>query len=196
MRLRRRDHGGRGVEHMLLDVDLRPWSTSTHTQQVHRDHMWLTTRCARFSCDLWVLLAQWQHMVGSRLCMPPCLASVHIDQIAVHSVSNPRERKMRTNFFAQIFEHPQGSGTSRQNFRDIPDSFRNPRKTNFRGRARTFQPPPLCVEDPHTTGRSPDPKSYSLCSFCLREVQASRSQNQDGSGSCWRCSPQIILPQR
>ena len=44
--------------------------------------------------------------------------------------------------------------------RDIRDSsLQNPRKTNFRGRARSFRPPPLCVEDPHPTGRSPDPKS-------------------------------------
>ena len=55
---------------------------------------------------------------------------------------------------------PKGSGTSRQNSRDIPDSsLRNPRKTNFRRWARTFRPPPLRAEDPHPTGRSPDPKA-------------------------------------
>ena len=72
-----------------------------------------------------------------------------------------RERKMRTKFFLhKLFEHRQGSGTSRQNSRDIPDSsLRNPRKTKFRGRARSFRPPPLRVEDPHPTGRSPDPKT-------------------------------------
>ena len=52
----------------------------------------------------------------------------------------------------KLFEHPQRSGTSRQNSWDIPDSsLRNPRKTNFRGRARSFwattpsrgRPPPL-----------------------------------------------------
>ena len=49
----------------------------------------------------------------------------------------------------KLFEHPQGSGTSRQNFRDVPGSFlRNPRKTNFRGKARTFRTPPPCVGDP------------------------------------------------
>ena len=68
--------------------------------------------------------------------------------------------KCARTFLHKLFEHPQGSGTSRQNSRDIPDSsLRNPRKTNFRGRARTFRPPPLRVEDPHPTGRSPDPKS-------------------------------------
>ena len=49
---------------------------------------------------------------------------------------------MRTNFFCTNFlKHPQGSGTSRQKkkSRDIPDSsLRNPRKTNFRGRAWSF----------------------------------------------------------
>ena len=69
---------------------------------------------------------------------------------------NSRERNMRTSFFCtNFFEHPQGSGTSRQNSRDIPESsLRNPRKRNFRGRARTFRPPSLCQ-----VGESPDPKS-------------------------------------
>ena len=44
------------------------------------------------------------------------------------------------------------------------------RKTNLRGRARTFRPPPLCVEDPHPTGRSPDPKSSS--SFFVPDQRA------------------------
>ena len=74
----------------------------------------------------------------------------------------------------ELFEHPQGSGTSRQTSRDIPDSsLRNPRKTNFRGRARSFRPPPVRVEDPHPTGRSPDPKSLSLCSFFWPETPLS-----------------------
>ena len=71
-----------------------------------------------------------------------------------------RERKMRTKFFCTNFlntargpGHPgKIPGTSR-----IP--LRNPRKTKFRGRARSFRPPPLRVEDPHPTGRSPDPKT-------------------------------------
>ena len=51
---------------------------------------------------------------------------------------------MRELFLHKLFEQPQGSGTSQQNSRDIPDSsLPNPRKTNFRGRARTFRPPPL-----------------------------------------------------
>ena len=72
-----------------------------------------------------------------------------------------RERKMHTKrFWHKFCEHPRGSGTSRPNSRNIPDSsLRSPRKTNFRGRARTFRPPPLRVEDPHPTGQSPDPKS-------------------------------------
>ena len=50
--------------------------------------------------------------------------------------------------------HPgKNPGTSQ-----IPP-FETPKKTNLRGRARSFRPPPLRVEDPHPTGRSPDPKS-------------------------------------
>ena len=65
-----------------------------------------------------------------------------------------------TTFWAPSPPPPKGSGTSRQNSRNIPgSSLQNPRKTNFRGRAQTFRPPPLRVEDPHPTGRSPDPKS-------------------------------------
>ena len=82
---------------------------------------------------------------------------------------------MRTNFFCTNFLNtPKSPGTSRQNSRDIPDySLRNPRKTNFRVRARTFRPPPLRVEDPHPTGRSPDPKSYNLCALfsCLNNTK-------------------------
>ena len=73
-----------------------------------------------------------------------------------------RGRKVSTNFFwDKLFEHPQGSWTSRQNSRDIPgSSLPSPRKTNFRGRARTFRPPPLREEDPtHPTRRSLDLKS-------------------------------------
>ena len=77
-------------------------------------------------------------------------------------------------FLHKLFEHPQGSGTSQQNSRDIPDSsLPNPRKTNFRGRARTFRPPPLRVEDPHPTRSSPDPNlKLNLCalfSFLMKE---------------------------
>ena len=90
------------------------------------------------------------------------------ERIIWHSLTggglNPGGTKIHTNFFCtNFFEHPQGSGTSRQKFRDIPDSsLKNPRKINFRGRARTFRPLPLRVEGPHPTGRSPDP---TLCSF-------------------------------
>ena len=57
-------------------------------------------------------------------------------------------------FLHKPFEHPQGSGTSRQKSRDIPDSsLRNPRKTNFRGRARSFQPPtPFAWKTPTPPG--------------------------------------------
>ena len=79
-------------------------------------------------------------------------------------------KKCTRTFLHKLFEHPYGSGTSRQKSRDIPDSsLRNPRKTKFRGRARSFWPPPLRVEDPDPTGRSPDPKSLSLCSFFFPE---------------------------
>ena len=72
-----------------------------------------------------------------------------------------RERNTRTNFFLhRLFEHSQGSETSRQNSRDVPDSsLQNPRKTTFEGGPRTFRPPPIRAEDPHPTGRSPDPRS-------------------------------------
>ena len=81
---------------------------------------------------------------------------------------------MRMNFFCTNFlKTPQGSGTSRQDSRDIPDSsLRNPRKTNFRGRARTFRPPPLRVEDPHPTGLVlfflawKKPPNYRIAIYC------------------------------
>ena len=90
--------------------------------------------------------------------------------LSVSKTNTCRERKRARTFLHKLFEHPQESGTSRQKSRDIPDSsLRNPRKANFRGRARSFRPPPLRVEDPHPTGRSPDPKSLALCSFLLPE---------------------------
>ena len=69
--------------------------------------------------------------------------------------------KCARTFFAQTFWTPLGVRDIPAKFsRDIPDSsLRIPRKTNFRGRARTFRPPPLRVKDPHPTGWSPDPKS-------------------------------------
>ena len=93
-----------------------------------------------------------------------------------------RERNMRKNFFCTNFLNtPRGLGhpgkipaTSQIPLfetGDIPDSsVRNPRKTNFRGRARTFRPPPLRVDDPHPNVWSPDPKKliFVLCMFsCL-----------------------------
>ena len=52
--------------------------------------------------------------------------------------------KCGRTFSHKLFEPPQASGTSRQNSRDAPDSFlQDPRKTNFRRRARTFRPPIL-----------------------------------------------------
>ena len=70
----------------------------------------------------------------------------------------------------------QGSGISRQNSSDIPNSsLRNPRKTNFRGRARTFRPPRLHVEDPQPTGRSLE-KKINLCALfsCLMQGKIPR----------------------
>ena len=55
-----------------------------------------------------------------------------------------RERKMRTNFFRTIFEHPRGLGHPGK----IPGTSQKP-KENKLSRARTFRPPPLRVEDPH-----------------------------------------------
>ena len=62
------------------------------------------------------------------------------------------------------------TGTSWQNSRDIPDSsLRNTRKTNFRGRARSFWPPPLRVEDPHPSSglRTPNKLIFVLFFFTL-----------------------------
>ena len=90
--------------------------------------------------------------------------------------------KCERTFFARTFEHPQGSRTSRQNSWDIPDSsLRNPRKTNFRGWARTFRPPPLRETDPHPTGRSPDPKSWSLCSFSCLNFEGRKIRDNFGA---------------
>ena len=75
--------------------------------------------------------------------------------------------KCAQTFFAQTFRTPPGlRDIPAKNSRDIPDSLpRNPRKTNFRGRARNFltttpsrgRPPP----HPAVSG----PKKLSLCSF-------------------------------
>ena len=106
------------------------------------------------------------HASATVLPNPTCTRS-HIWGLPILLVG---ERKMRPNVFLhKLFEYAQGSGTSRQNSRDIPDSsLRKPRKTNFRGRARTFRPPPLQVEDPLPTRRSPDQK-VNLCALfsCL-----------------------------
>ena len=76
-------------------------------------------------------------------------------QKKTREIGKQKSKEMGQTLLHKLFEHPQGSGTSRQNSWDIPDSsFQNPRKTNFRGRARSFRPPPLRVEDPHPTGFS------------------------------------------
>ena len=71
-----------------------------------------------------------------------------------------RERKMRTKFFCTTFWTPPG-------VRDIPAKFpghpgflsSKPKEDKVSRAARSFRPPPLRVEDPHPTGRSPDPKT-------------------------------------
>ena len=65
---------------------------------------------------------------------------------------------MNTNFFFlhKLFEHPQGSCTSRQNARDI-SLLRNPRKTNFQGRERTKSCRPR-----HFAWKTPRPTQQSL----------------------------------
>ena len=70
----------------------------------------------------------------------------------------------------KLFEHPQGSGTSRHNSRDIPDSsLRNPRKTNFQGRARAFWAPPLSRgrPPPHRAVSGPKQWIFVLFFSCL-----------------------------
>ena len=50
-------------------------------------------------------------------------------------------------------------------------SLRNPRKTNFRGKARTFRPPPLPAEEPHPTRRSPDLSAPQRCNAQRSDAQ-------------------------
>ena len=83
----------------------------------------------------------------------------------------------------KLFEDPQGSGTSRQNSRDIPDSSLSKPKedklSSLRVRARTFRPPPLCIQDPppHRAVSGPK-KSISVLFFsCLKEVSSSRARH-------------------
>ena len=89
--------------------------------------------------------------------------------------TNVRERKMRTNFFCtNLLNTPSGPGNLGKIPRDIPDSsLRKPRKTIFRGRARTFWPPPLCVEDP-TPPAVCRTQKVNLCALfsCLKCRQA------------------------
>ena len=64
---------------------------------------------------------------------------------------------MRTKFFCTKFLNtPRGPGHPGK----IPGTSQIPL-------FETQDKPPLRVEDPHPTGRSPDPKSLSLCSFFL-----------------------------
>ena len=85
-----------------------------------------------------------------------------------------RERKMSTNFFLhKLSEHPQGSGTSRQNSRDILDSsLRNPRKTQtFEGGHEVFDPHPFARKTPTPPGGLRTQK-VNLCALfsCLNFV--------------------------
>ena len=78
--------------------------------------------------------------------------------------------------FAQDFlTLPQGSGTSRQNSRDIPGLLLFETRIRWkidklsREWHELFVPTdPLAWKTPHPTGRSPDPKSYSLCDLFFR----------------------------
>ena len=96
--------------------------------------------------------------------MLQCSERVRIKNVMI----SPRlgSEKCTRTLVAQTFWTPPGSGTSLQNSHDIPDSsLRNPRKTNFRGRARTFRP-----QDPLPTRRSPGQKSYLCALFsCLKD---------------------------
>ena len=105
-----------------------------------------------------------------------------------------RERKMRTKFFLhKLFEHRQGSGISRQNSRDIPDSsLRNPRKTKFRGRARSFGHHPFEWKTPTPPGGLRTQK-LNLCALfsCLinqglhpAPLQKAKGGGQDNGGGC------------
>ena len=74
-----------------------------------------------------------------------------------------RERKMRTNFFGTNFLNTaKGQGCPGQT---TETSLQNPRKTNFRGRARTFRPPPLCVEEPPTPPGGLRTQKVNLCAL-------------------------------
>ena len=100
-----------------------------------------------------------------------------------------RERKMRKNFFYTHFLNTPGNPGHPGK---IPGTwqiplFETPRKTNFQGRARTFRPPPLRVEDPHPTGRAPDlsglHRSTHIASDLASRALASQAKPQRESES-------------
>ena len=65
-----------------------------------------------------------------------------------------RKRKMRTKFFLhKLFEHRQGSGTSRQNSRDIPDSsLQTQGRQSFEGGHEVFNHHPFAWKTPTPPG--------------------------------------------
>ena len=99
------------------------------------------------------------------------------------SLAQPRnrERKMPTNFFVhKLFEHPQGSGASRQNSRDITDPlFETQGRQTFEGGRELFGHHPFAWKTPG--GRSPDPKSESLCSCFLPEEKPNHGKTSKKS---------------
>ena len=77
---------------------------------------------------------------------------------------------MRTNVFGTNFLNTQGSGTSRQNSWDIPDStLRNSRKTNFEGGHELFGHHPFGWKTPTPPGGLRTQK-VNLCALfsCLK----------------------------
>ena len=86
-------------------------------------------------------------------------ADSHLRSLRSLILRSFRKRKMRTKFFLhKLFEHRQGSGTSRQNSRDIPDSsLRNPRslgqgRQSFEGGHEVFGHHPFAWKTPTPPG--------------------------------------------
>ena len=83
--------------------------------------------------------------------------------------------KCARTFLYKLFEHPQGSGTSRQNPRDIPNSsLRNPRKTNFEGGHELFGHHPFAWKTPTPPGGLWTQKLYLCALFSCLAVALKR----------------------
>ena len=91
------------------------------------------------------------------------------------------EKNKHEPFSHKLFEHPLGSGSSwQENLSEVP-SFKTQGKQTFEGGdlILAFRPPPLRMEDPHPTWKSPDPKGQTWCSCsCLILLRGGRSDSE------------------